>query len=64
MISNGGCVERPSGPDVAVLVESLRRVLTCRRCKLDPPPPARWPGDVRARDRRPPHTCGLWSFAP
>jgi hypothetical protein len=65
MISNDGSVERPTsvGTDVTELVEALQRVLTCRRCKLDPPPPARWPGDVLARDNRPPHTCGLSPYA-
>jgi hypothetical protein len=43
-------------------VMEIRERLSCARCSTPAPPPARWPGDLWARDSRPPkHTCGRWS---
>jgi hypothetical protein len=44
-------------------VTVLEARLTCRRCSAEPPPLARYYPDARAREYRPPHTCGLppWS---
>ena len=30
----------------------------CMRCRREPPPLERWPGDRRSLDARPPHSCG------
>lgn len=48
---------------LAELTELTQRVgaieerLGCARCQAPPPPPARWPGDPTAKDRRPPHSA-------
>ncbi len=44
-------------------LDELRGFVTCRRCSAEPPLPPRWGGDPRARDERPPHSCGKppWS---
>ena len=40
-------------------VRTLRAQLDCGRCSSPTPPSPRWPGDLWARDSRPPsHTCG------
>ena len=39
-------------------VARLRAEVRCPRCSEPAPPEERWPGDARARDIRPPHSCG------
>jgi hypothetical protein len=42
---------------------NLRAEVRCQRCSESVPEEPRWPGDLHARDLRPPHTCGRspWS---
>jgi len=58
--------ERASADALAYVwkrLASLEARFDCKRCKEPAPPLLRWPGDLRARDHRGPHTCGKapWS---
>jgi hypothetical protein len=54
---------REAVAQLQVELEELRAMASCRRCSLPPPPLPRWPGDPRARDYRPPHSCGRARWA-
>lgn len=43
--------------DLEEIVAVLSATPDCVRCRTPAPPPPRWPGDLWAVDRRPPHTC-------